>query len=402
VPDPIPHLRRALALASRGRYRVAPNPRVGAVVVRHDGIPDGEVVGEGFHARAGAPHAERVALDAAGERARGATLYVTLEPCAHQGRTPPCTEAVLEAGIARVVACHRDPNPEVDGGGFERLREAGVEVEHGWLVEEAVCLNLAFLTAAVHRRPAVTLKWAMSLDGKIATATGESRWISSPEARRGSLDLREEHDAILVGSNTVLADDPRLTRRPLAGDERSEPGEGGTARAPDPNVRVILDRRLRLSPTARLFEEDGPVLIYTRGAGPGGSPPEPDLQRAARQRALESRGAEVVALPDQATAPAAVLTDLWRRGIRSVLVEGGGEIHSAFVAADLYDRVLVDVGPVLVGGWAAPGPLGGEGFTELARAPRLESLEVRRRGEDVLIEGFRPGCLQTLCSKVAG
>lgn len=379
-------LRRALSLAARGRYRVSPNPRVGAVVAR-----DGAVVGEGFHARVGAPHAERVALDAAGDRARGATLYVNLEPCAHRGRTPPCTEAVLEAGIARVVACHRDPNPEVAGGGFDRLRAAGVEVEHGFLVDDAVRLNLAFLTAAVHRRPAVTLKWAMSLDGKIATATGESRWISSPEARRWSLDLREEHDAILVGSNTVLADDPRLTRRP--------PEEGGgseTARAEGPNVRVVLDRRLRVPPSARLFREDGPVLMYTRGAGGPGSRDDPD--RAARREALESRGADVVPLDT----PSAVLMDLWRRGVRSVLVEGGGEIHAAFVAGGLYDRVLVDVGPLLVGGRTAPGPLGGEGFAELARVPRLEGVEVRQRGEDVLIEGFRPTCLQALCSSVAG
>lgn len=370
---------------------MAPNPRVGAVVVRHDTTPEGEVVGEGLHARVGAPHAERVALDAAGDRARGATLYVTLEPCAHHGRTPPCTEAVLEAGIARVVACHRDPNPEVAGGGFGLLREAGVEVEHGFLMDDAVRLNLAFLTAAVHRRPAVTLKWAMSLDGKIATAAGESRWISSPEARRWSLDLREEHDALVVGSNTVLADDPRLTRRPP-----QEDGGSDAARAEGPNVRVVLDRRLRVPPSARLFREDGPVLMYTRDADGPGSRDDPD--RVARRKALESRGAEVVALH----APNEVLADLWRRGVRSVLVEGGGEIHAAFVAAGCYDRVLVDVGPMLVGGRAAPGPLGGEGFAELARAPRLEGVEVRRRGEDVLIEGFRPTCLQALCSSVAG
>ena len=398
--DPNPHLRRALALAARGRYRVAPNPRVGAVVVRHDSTPEGEVVGEGFHARVGAPHAERMALDAAGDRAQGATLYVTLEPCAHRGRTPPCTEAVVEAGIARVVACHRDPNPEVAGGGFRRLREAGVEVAHGFLVGEAVRLNLAFLTAAVHRRPAVTLKWAMSLDGKIATVSGESQWISSPEARRWSLDLREEHDAILVGSGTVLADDPRLTRRPPTKSE-DDVETSDTERAEGPNLRVVLDRRLRVPPTARLFQEEGPVLMYTRDAAADGPDRATKREALERRNALEQRGALVVA-QDDATAPEAVLADLWRRGVQSVLVEGGGEIHATFVAAGLYDRVLVDVGTLLLGGRAALGPLGGGGFAELARAPRLESVDIRRRGEDVLIEGFRPKCLQALCSSVAG
>lgn len=387
------HLRRALELAARGRYRVAPNPRVGAVVVRGD-EGKGEVVGEGFHPHVGGPHAERVALEAAGEAARDATLYVTLEPCAHQGRTPPCTDAVREAGIARVVACHRDPNPEVTGGGFARLRDVGIEVEHGFLIEEAVRLNLAFLTGAALRRPAVTLKWAMSLDGKIATVAGDSQWISSPETRRASLDLREEHDAILVGSETVLADDPRLTRRPP---EDEDPA--GPERAEGPNVRVVLDRRLRLSPNARLLQEDGPVLIYTRDdpatAGRGGA-----ASREARE-ALERQGATVIALAD-GTEPAAVVDDLWRRGIRSLLVEGGGRIHAAFVAAGLYDRVLVDLGPVLLGGKSAPGPLGGDGYPRLAEAPRLEHLDIRRHGANTVIEGFRTGCLQALCSSVGG
>jgi len=397
-PDPrhLRHLRRALELAARGRYRVSPNPRVGAVVVG-DG---GEVVGEGYHARVGGPHAERVALAEAGERARGATLYVTLEPCAHHGRTPPCTEAVLEAGLTRVVACHRDPNPEVDGGGFAHLRQAGVEVEHGLLVEEAVRLNLAFLTAAVRRRPAVTLKWAMSLDGKIATVAGDSQWISSPEARRASLDLREEHDAILVGSETALADDPRLTRRPPA--EETLDAAEAIGRAEGPNVRVVLDRRLRLPPTSRLFEEVGPVLIYTRDGPTAAEKAAGDEgARAERRRALERRGATVVGLAE-GTDPMAVLADLWRRDVLSLLVEGGGEIHAAFVAAGLYDRVLVDIGPMLLGGRTAPGPLGGAGIARLAAAPRLDGLEIRRCGADAIVEGFRPGCLQALCSSVGG
>jgi diaminohydroxyphosphoribosylaminopyrimidine deaminase/5-amino-6-(5-phosphoribosylamino)uracil reductase len=339
---------------------------VGAVVVR-----DGEIVGRGWHRRVGGPHAEVEALRAAGEKARGATLYVTLEPCNHHGRTPPCVDAVLAAGIARVMACHRDPN-RVAAGGFERLAAAGVEVEYGILARVAVRLNVRFLVPAVLGRPAVTLKWAMSLDGRIATAAGQSQWISSPAGRRWGLALREEHDAILAGVGTVLADDPRLDRRL------------GLARGP--NLRVILDRRLRTPPGARLFQVEGPVLIYTEST-------DRELWTA-----LEERGAAIQGLP--AVEPAAVLPDLYGRGVRSVLVEGGGEVHASFAAAGLFDRVGVDCAPLLIGGRSAPGPLGGEGFPTLAGAARLESLEVRRRGGDLILTGYRKGCSQELLSSV--
>ncbi len=342
---------------------------VGAVVARR-----GRVVGEGWHREAGGPHAEVEALAAAGSRAKGATLYVNLEPCAHTGRTPPCTEAVIAAGIARVVACHRDPDVRVAGKGFARLRKAGIEVEHGLLVEEAVRLNLAFLTSVLRGRPAVTLKWAMSADGKIATAAGESRWISSPEGRRESLRLREEHDAIAVGVGTVLADDPLLTRR--------------LGRARGPNLRVVMDRRLRTPAAARLLAEPGEVLVYTESADPG------------RRRALEERGATVVAL-GKAT-PAAVLEDLARRGVRSLLVEGGGTLHAAFVESGAYDRVVIDCAPLLIGGAGAPSPLGGGGVEKLAAAGRLENFRVRRAGSDWLLMGEREGCLRDLSSNVAG
>jgi diaminohydroxyphosphoribosylaminopyrimidine deaminase / 5-amino-6-(5-phosphoribosylamino)uracil reductase len=274
----------------------------------------------------------------------------------------------VAAGVARVVACHGDPDPRVGGRGFARLREAGIEVEVGVLAEEAVRLNLHFLVAATLRRPAVTLKWAMSLDGKIATVTGESRWISSPQARRWSLALREEHDAILVGSGTVLADDPRLDRR--------------LKLAAGPNLRIVLDRRLRTPPEASLFTVPGPVLIYTQSADRG------------RREALAARGAKVTRLA--AVEPAAVLSDLYKRAVRSVLVEGGGEVLASFVAAGLYDQVRVDCAPLLIGGKVAPSPLGGLGFATLDLAPRLEELEVRRCGGDLLILGFRQGCLQDL------
>lgn len=332
---------------------------VGAVLMR-----DGEVVGSGWHRQVGGPHAEVEALREAGDRARGATLYVTLEPCSHFGRTPPCVDAVLAAGIAKVVACYGDPDPRVSGRGFAKLREAGVEVEVGILAEEAVRLNFRFLVAATLRRPAVTLKWAMSLDGRIATATGQSQWISSPQGRRWALALREEHDAILVGSGTVLADDPRLDRR--------------LGLAAGPNTRVVLDRRLRVPPSARLFTVEGPVLIYAQVARP--------------------ERADVVVLPS--VEPAAVLADLYERGVRSVLVEGGAEVLASFVSSGCYDRVMVDCAPLLIGGRAAPGPLAGQGFPELAGAARLEAFEARKRGGDLILTGYRKGCLPALLSSV--
>jgi diaminohydroxyphosphoribosylaminopyrimidine deaminase / 5-amino-6-(5-phosphoribosylamino)uracil reductase len=332
---------------------------VGAVLVR-----DGEIVGSGWHRQVGGPHAEVEALREAGDRARGAILYVTLEPCSHFGRTPPCVDAVLAAGIAKVLACHGDPNPLVSGRGFAKLREAGVEVEVGTLAAEAIRLNLRFLIATTLKRPAVTLKWAMSLDGRIATATGQSQWISSPQGRRWALALREEHDAILAGSGTVLADDPRLDRR--------------LGLAAGPNTRVVLDRRLRVPSSARLFKVPGPVLIYT--------------EAASQERE------NVVVLPS--VEPAAVLADLYARGIRSVLVEGGAEVLASFVSSGFYDRVMVDCAPLLIGGKNAPGPLAGAGFLELAGAARLEEFEARKRGGDLILTGYRTGCLPALSSSV--
>jgi diaminohydroxyphosphoribosylaminopyrimidine deaminase / 5-amino-6-(5-phosphoribosylamino)uracil reductase len=364
------HLRRALRLAERGRYHVSPNPRVGAVVVDTAGA----VVGEGWHARVGGPHAEPVALDAAGARARGGTLFVTLEPCAHHGRTPPCVDAVLAAGIRRVVACHRDPDPRTGGAGFARLRAAGIAVEVGLLAAEAVEANAAFLISQTLGRPLVTLKWAMSLDGKIATAAGESQWISHPAGRRWALELRETHDAILVGSGAALSDDPRLDRR--------------LGRAGTPLLRAVADRRLRLPATARMLGLPGETVVYTRAGS--GSP--------AGRRALAAAGAQLVDLPTGA--PAEILADLHARGLRSVLVEGGGEIHGAFVTAGLFDRVMVDAAPVLLGGAGAPAPVGGLGTGPLATAPRLDRLRFGRRGDDAILWGWRRDCLPDLLRSV--
>src|SRR6185503_3675884 len=280
-------LKKALELAAQGRYRTSPNQMVGAVLLR-----DGVLLGEGWHQVVGGPHAEIEALR--GHDALAATLCVTLEPCAHHGRTPPCVDAIIRAGLRRVVACHRDPDARVSGLGFTRLAFAGLDVTWGHLVEDAVRLNWKYLTAKLLLRPGVTLKWAMSLDGKIATRTGDSRWISAPGARRWSLELREVHDAILVGIGTALADDPRLTRR--------------LGKAEGPILRVVLDRRLRLPPTAHLFDHPGSVLVYAAAGA--------DEALAA---ALRARGADVVVLDE--TTPAAVLADLFHRGVQSLLVE---------------------------------------------------------------------------------
>lgn len=371
---------RALSLARRGRYTVAPNPMVGAVVTN-----GGEIVGEGWHRRAGGEHAEAAALAAAGNAALDGTLYVTLEPCNHHGRTPPCADRVIESGVKRVVFAHRDPNPEVKGGGGDRLRAMGVRVEGGLLAGQAVEQNLPFLTRVVHRRPAVTLKWAMSLDGRIATATGDSQWISSERGRRWALDLREEHQAIVVGSGTALADDPRLNRR--------------LSRAEGPILRVVLDRRLRLPTGARMFEVEGPVVVYTAEPRDIGSPASASARDwVARSDRLRRAGAEVVGLP--AVGPAGVLEDLFDRGVSNVLVEGGGEVLAAFSASGLWDRAAVCCAPVLIGGAAAPGPLGGDGPEKLADAWRLDELRVSRREPDVILVGYRQGCLPELSRSV--
>lgn len=341
---------------------------VGAVLVRH-----GEVVGEGYHRQVGGPHAEIEALRQAGERARDSTLYVTLEPCNHHGRTPPCSEAVIAAGVRRVVACHRDPNPQVGGLGFDRLRRAGVQVEQGFLVQQAVRLNWRFLAALRYGRPAVSLKWAMSLDGRIATVQGESQWISSPEGRRWGLEQREEHDAILVGSGTALADDPRLNRR--------------LGKAKAPNLRVVMDRRLRIGASSRMLDIPGEVVVYTER--------EPGLA----SRRLSDRGATVVHLT--AVTPETVLADLRSRGTQSLLVEGGADAAAAFVTAGTFERLGVDCAPLLIGGQSALGPLGGSGISPLSAAPRLSDLRVLRRGDDVILIGFKEQCLQDLYASVA-
>lgn len=370
------HLRRALTLAARGVATTSPNPHVGALVVQR-----GRVVGEGWHRRAGEAHAEPQALAAAGSRARGATLYVNLEPCAHHGRTPPCVEAILSAGVKRVVIAHRDPDPRTAGRGVESLRAAGVRVEVGVEAERALRLNSWFVVERWEKRPAVTLKWGASLDGKTASSRGESRWITGPQARRDALRLREEHDAILVGVGTVLADDPRLDRRL------------GSANAP--NVRVILDRSLRTPPEAAMFSCPGPVWIFTERPAAGSA------RRGRRGRpALEARGATIIELVK--VTPRAVVRALHARAVQSVLVEGGGTVADAFVRAGLCDRVVAYLAPCLIGGASASSGVAGTGIGRLAARFELEPPQVRRCGADVRLESLRAGFLADALARLAG
>jgi diaminohydroxyphosphoribosylaminopyrimidine deaminase/5-amino-6-(5-phosphoribosylamino)uracil reductase len=353
-------MRRALELAARGRGLTSPNPIVGAVLAR-----DGEVVGEGFHARAGAPHAEIEALKAAGSRARGATLYVTLEPCNHHGRTPACAPVVQAAGVQRVVAALSDPNPFVAGGGAAVLRAAGVLVETGVLADEAAAQNRIFLTAMRERRPHVTLKAGMTADGKIADVHGGARWITGEAARAEAHRQRSEADAIVVGITTVLRDDPALTVR-LDTPWPREP------------YRVVLDTAARTPTGARLIAGAAAAraLIAVGAAAP-----------AWRVADLEATGAVVLRFPtpDGRVAVEPLLTALFEREVRGVLLEGGGEVHAAFLAAGVVDRVTLFVAPLLLGGREAPGVVGGAG-RELKSAVRLGPMTTRLLGADLMIE----------------
>lgn len=362
TPGDAAFMRLALTLAERGRGRVSPNPLVGCVVVK-----DGEVIGEGWHASAGGPHAEVAALAAAGEGARGASVYVTLEPCDHHGRTPPCTEALLAAGVDRVVIATLDPNPLVDGRGVARLAGAGVRVEVGLLAREAEEQNEVFRVAQRERRPFVLYKTAMSLDGKIAVRTGRSRWITGEAARDRVHRWRDEFDAVAVGINTVLLDDPALTTRS---------GGGRTPR------KVVFDSVARTPTTARLFDEDpqgqpGRVTVFVTEEAP-----------AARVQALRERGAEVIAVRADRGRPdvAAALSELYARDVTSVLLEGGGTLAWDFFAARSVDRVAWFVAPKLLGGSAA-GPLAGLGVASVDEAFLLDDVRTETIGNDLLVTG---------------
>jgi diaminohydroxyphosphoribosylaminopyrimidine deaminase/5-amino-6-(5-phosphoribosylamino)uracil reductase len=356
----------ALALAQRAAGRTSPNPLVGAVVVA-----GGQVVGRGFHPRAGEPHAEVLALREAGDRARGATLYVTLEPCSHTGRTGPCTEALIAAGVRRVVAAMVDPDPQVNGRGIARLRDAGIQVEVGVLEAEARRVNEFFIK---HRRtglPFVTLKWAMSLDGRTAVRRDRETAITGEAARAYAHRLRNIYDAVLVGVGTVLADDPLLTCRLPA----------GTEPAPRNPLRIVVDSRLRTPETALVITTLGeaPTLLVTTRAAP-----------AERVEAFRRAGVEVL-VQDRAGGPVdlrELMQGLGRRGLLSVLIQGGGTVNAAALAAGVVDKVIALVAPCLIGGAQAPAPLDGAGFGGFAEPLRLRHVQVEPLGDDVAMTGY--------------
>jgi diaminohydroxyphosphoribosylaminopyrimidine deaminase / 5-amino-6-(5-phosphoribosylamino)uracil reductase len=352
---------RAVELARRGIGLVSPNPLVGCVIVSRDRA----IVGEGTYIRDKVVHAEVTALAQAGEKARGGTAYVSLEPHDHFGKTPPCTEALIEAGIARVVCPIEDPNPLVSGRGFERLRNAGVEVVTGILADEASHLNERFICWHKKRRPFVHLKLAMSLDGRISLNGSVSTALSGESARVRVHRLRHEHDAILVGANTAVVDNPSLTDR--SGEPRRRP-----------LVRVILDNRLRLSPDSTLARTtaDAPTIVFTNCIDP---------ETVAR---LTESGVDVVPIEGGARNLTAVLDELYRREIQSVLIEGGTTVAGAFIDARLVDKFTFIYAPILIGGSEAPVAIGGSGVSRLSEAFRLKDIEIERLGEDIEITGY--------------
>lgn len=397
-------MQRALELGSRGLGLTSPNPPVGAVVVR-----EGAIVGEGWHARAGTPHAEVGALAQAGDRARGATLYVTLEPCCHHGRTPPCAEAVVRAGVARVVYAVGDPDPRVAGGGHALLEQQGIEVLAGIMTEQALELARHFLVSTRQARPYVTLKWAMSLDGRSATRTGHSHWVTGPAARAWVHEQRALHDAVLAGIGTVLADNPRLDARlgtsaaqgpkPLAVQQDTGSGppwelpwleaqvwpDERLALARRGRLRVVLDGMARTPPNSHVLDPSlGPTLIGVRAEAP-----------VERVEALRSQGGEVLVLEglDDASRLACLLEGLARRGIRSVFVEGGSQVHASFLAAGLFDDLLTFVAPWVVGGEQALSAVTWTPETRVRMAWPSGAgwchLPPRRVGEDWLFESRR-------------
>lgn len=348
---------RALELAKRGVGQVSPGPLVGCVIVSSSG----EVVGEGFYIFEELNHAETIALATAGDKARGGAAYVSLEPHAHHGRTPPCTDALIAAGIKRVVAPIEDLNPKVSGKGFAHLRAAGLEVLTGVLAEEAAQINEAYLHYMRTGRPFVHLKFAVSLDGKIATRTGDSRWVTGPESRARVHELRHAYDAILVGANTVAKDDPLLTDR------------SGLPRR-RPLVRVVLDDKLRLSAESKLATTtcEAPVLVFGRGV-----------------IAEELSGVELV--NTDPTDLREVLEELGRRSLQSVLVEGGATVAGAFIDAGLVNKVTAFIAPKIIGGSHAPTAVTGKGVEHMSEALELEHIEVIQRGRDIEVTGYPAG-----------
>ncbi|WP_435685885.1 bifunctional diaminohydroxyphosphoribosylaminopyrimidine deaminase/5-amino-6-(5-phosphoribosylamino)uracil reductase RibD [Sedimenticola selenatireducens] len=365
TPEDFSFMARAIRLAEQGIYTTHPNPRVGCVLVR-----EGEIVGEGFHRRAGEPHAERNALAEAGERARGATAYVTLEPCCHHGRTPPCSDGLIEAGVTRVVVAMTDPNPRVAGQGIAQLEAAGIRVDQGVMTDQAMALNPGFIARMSRGRPFVRCKLAMSLDGRTAMASGESKWITGAEARKDVQRLRARSDAIVTGIGTVLADDPSMNVR-LGVAEL--PGVESAAYLLQP-LRVVLDPDLQTSPSARLLSLPGETLIVTAS------------ENEKRRQALLAVGAEVILLPRHGIGIDLdlLMERLAQSGINEVLIESGPTLAGAAVAADVVDELVIYAAPILMGS-DARGLLNLPALTEMKDRIALEILDLRMVGADLRI-----------------
>lgn len=356
-------MQRALSLAAQGRGRTSPNPMVGAVVTKQ-----GLVVGEGYHRRAGEDHAEVIALREAGDSAFGATLYLTLEPCCHYGRTPPCTDRIIQTGIQRVVASMPDPNPLVSGKGFERLREAGIQVEWGLMEKEARRLNEAYIKFITTGLPFVLLKGAASLDGKIATAAGESRWITGALARERVHRLRDEVDAVMVGIATALQDDPQLTTRLPSGQGR------------DP-LRIVLDSSGQLPLEARLINpcSSAKTLLITSTSSPD-EKVEDLKQGGVEIWRMSEEGGRIPLRP--------LLSRLAESGVTSLMIEGGSEVNASALQEGIVDKVILFLSPRFIGGRDAPSLIGGRGTERLATAPRLKNISLEWVGDDIMIEGY--------------
>ena len=354
-------MRHALTLAARGEGLVEPNPMVGAVIVDEDR----RLLGEGFHERFGGPHAEVNALAQAGERARGATLFVTLEPCCHHGKTPPCSRAVIDAGIRRVVVCAIDPSPQVAGGGIAELRDAGIDVEVGLCADEGTKLIAPFTMLNSRGRPFVIAKWAMTLDGKLASRTGDSRWISNPASRDIVHRLRGRVDAIAVGIGTALADDPLLTARP--------PG----LRTP---LRIVIDSQARLPLDSQLVRtaQQTPLLLATTDGIP-----------ASRLKQLHDAGVETMILSaaNERVDLGGFLRELGKRNVTNLLFEGGGALFGVLFDLGVIDEVHAFIAPKLIGGTDAPSPILGEGRAMMSEALKLVEPEIRLLGDNVYMRG---------------
>ena len=357
-------MRRALELAGKAAGRTSPNPMVGAVIVKN-----GRVIAEGYHKKAGRPHGEIEALRKAGKRARGAQLFVNLEPCCHQGRTPPCTDAIIESGLREVYVGMRDPNPQVAGKGIRQLKRAGIAVHTGLLKQECQRLNEVFVKYIVTGKPFVILKSALSLDGKIATSTGESQWITGPEARERVHRMRDQVDAILVGAGTVIKDNPRLTTRLKKG------------RGQNP-ARVILDAKAEIPLKARVFHRARRERVIYVTAHDGTS--------TYRINKLHKAGVHVYLLPkkNNRISLKKMIKLLGQSGVTSILVEGGGRLNTSALKEGIVDKVNLFLAPLIIGGESAPGVVGGPGIKSLKQALHIKNLTVTPVGADWMVEGY--------------